>query len=100
MTTGEVMRTARREMRLSQHAMAERMRNAGFTAWHQTTVSGTETGQRRILLDEAVALATITGLSLDALAGLSQPDQEVDVELRKARRLIATMRALLSLTDY
>lgn len=49
--------------RISQRWLAEQMNELGHS-WHQTTVAKTLSGERRLLLSEAVALAEIFRLGL------------------------------------
>lgn len=52
---------ARKARKISQERLAAHMRERGFTAWRQTTVSKTESGQRPMLLGEWVALRDVLG---------------------------------------
>ena len=67
---GAVFRKLRRENGLSQAALAELMVGNGWP-WYQNTVCRVERGERPLSLGEAFDLATLYGVSLDALDELS-----------------------------
>ena len=73
---------ARKHAGLSQKAVAEQMRAAGYR-WHPQTVSRVEAGEQAIRVGEAFALARITGTTAEALARPPQAAQDV-FELRQA----------------
>lgn len=54
--------------RLSQAAVAEKMRAEGHD-WHQQTVATVEKSQRALAFDEALSLAAVFGCSIGDLAG-------------------------------
>lgn len=58
---GANLRTAREDRRISQTALAEEMRAAGFDHWRQTTVSRVERGAQRLRLSEVIALEKLVG---------------------------------------
>lgn len=66
------LRYARRHRGLSQEALAAAMAARGYR-WHQATVYKVESGERRIQLGEAVAVATILAVPLEPMAGGEPP---------------------------
>ena len=64
----------------SQGVLAESMRKRGFK-WSQGTVWTVETGERPLRLSEAVALAELFGLPIEAL---SQPEDDMREQLLRA----------------
>src|SRR4051794_39559980 len=58
------LKAARERAGISQTALAERMAEAGFTAWRQTTVSRTERGERALKMGEFRKLGKIVGADL------------------------------------
>lgn len=81
---GEEVRHLRKARGWSQEELARRMVGAGFGTWHQSTVGRTETADRPLRLNEAVALAELFGTSL---TGLMEPIrmslEEIDEEITK-----------------
>lgn len=63
---GERLLVAREAAGLTQRALAQRMRDLGFS-WHYTTVQRTEQATRPPRLDEAVVLAALLHIDLMAL---------------------------------
>jgi transcriptional regulator with XRE-family HTH domain len=61
------VRSLRKGRGWSQEELARRMSAAGFASWHQSTVGRTETGDRPLRLNEAVALSELFGVSLTRL---------------------------------
>lgn len=77
-TIGSAVRRHRERKGLSQAELARRMKSQGHP-WHPMTVARTETGERPLRLDEAVGLAGILGISVQALyAGPPVSDPELD----------------------
>lgn len=68
----------------SQTELARKMKERGFDAFHQTTISRVEKGERPVRLGEAVAFADIFGRPLESM--LAAPSAEVapDVEIMGA----------------
>jgi transcriptional regulator with XRE-family HTH domain len=68
---GEVLaaniRAARARKGLNQADASERMRALGFTAWHRQTASAVEKGDRRLLAEEILGLASVLGVPMAAL---------------------------------
>lgn len=60
-------KVARKQLGLTQVAVAERMRLAGFDFWHQSTAYATERRFRPLRLAEADELARIVGVPLDRM---------------------------------
>ena len=95
---------ALRELRgsMSQQAIAERMRDAGWP-WVQRTVSAAEVGERSLRLVEAKDLAEVLGVPMEALTGTIDEDtrrtladvRETCTEIReRERRLVESSREL------
>lgn len=70
---GERFRVARQAAGVSTRQLGARMQELGF-AWHQSTVIRTESAERPVRLDEAVALAALLNINLEAVR---QPTSEV-----------------------
>jgi len=68
MTTGARLRIARLAAGTSQDDLAVKMRTQGWD-FHVTTVGKIERGERKLQLDEAVALAAILRTTVGVLAG-------------------------------
>lgn len=66
---GHWVRLRREFLNLSQHSVAAFMKSYFRIPWHQTVVAKIESGERKVKLNEALALAYIYGLTLDDLAG-------------------------------
>jgi len=66
---GHHARQRREFLNLSQQSVADYMKDFFKIPWHQTVVAKIESGERRVKLNEAMALAYIYGLPLDNLAG-------------------------------
>lgn len=64
--TGAWLREHRRANRWSQAGLAAEMSSRGFP-WHATTVARAEKGERRMIVDEAVALADIFSVPLESI---------------------------------
>lgn len=63
---GENLRRLREEREISQSGLAREMAEKGF-AFHQTTISRIEAGERPVRLAEAIALASIVGTDIGSL---------------------------------
>ena len=86
---------------MSQEDLAQAMSRAGL-AFHQSTIYKIESGERRVQLTEAIALAKIFGVSVDQLAS-SRTDRLS--ELAALRRAIAErhderLRIELAILDH
>lgn len=57
----------RNEKKMSQGAFAAFLREKGVAGMHQTTVSRMEKGERSVKLQEALQIASATGMSLDQM---------------------------------
>ncbi len=66
---GHHARERREYLNLSQQAVAAYMKDFFKIPWHQTVVAKIESGERRVKLNEAMALAYTYGMPLDNLAG-------------------------------
>jgi transcriptional regulator with XRE-family HTH domain len=80
-------RVARERAGLTGTEVAEQMRSRGFP-WHQQTISRVESGAQRVRIGEATALASIVGMSLDALmrpADLEMAAADIMSTARKVR---------------
>lgn len=66
------MREARERRGITQGHIARTLSAAHGLAWHQTTTGKVETGERRILLAEALAVADVLGVPLAELLGADQ----------------------------
>lgn len=75
------LRTLREHRGLSQEALAAAMAGRGYR-WHQATVYKVESGERRIQLGEATAVAAVLGVPLDKMI---EPTEDVVAvsEIRK-----------------
>lgn len=92
---GQRVKGFREQAGLSQRALSERMRAAGFR-WHQTTANKTEAADRPVPVEEAVALAQIFGVTVDEL--VRAPGDERPLQDR-LRALQLERVALLKETD-
>lgn len=72
---------------LTQEAVTEAMVNRGFD-FHQSTLYKIESGKRRVLVGEAVALAEVLGVPLEALVS---PDQTSEPALLTQLKLGARL---------
>lgn len=61
---GENLRALRRNAQLTQEQLGAEMSDRGFKSWNKTVVSRSETGKRRLTLDESMALSDILGWGL------------------------------------
>lgn len=91
-----------RELRdITQEDLSQRMRARGFD-FHQSTLYKIETGKRRVLLGEGVALAEVLQVPLDRLTS-PQPGSEpailAQLKLGARMELEAIKRSLNALTD-
>lgn len=92
------LRSTREATGLSQQNIADGLKPLGFSL-HQTQIAKIERGERPLRLDEAVALASLFGATVDTALGLSSdPDENT---LRVAQRsvdrsvLLVKIRALI-----
>jgi transcriptional regulator with XRE-family HTH domain len=69
-TLGANIRAERSRAGLRQSDLAAAMRTAGFDTWAQQTAGLVERGQRRILVEELLALADILARPVNALLPL------------------------------
>lgn len=83
---GPSFKAARQAARLSQDAIVEAIAADGISL-HPTAVGRIESGERKVTVGEAVALANAVGMSVDALTGTS------DRVLDAPRALLANARA-------
>lgn len=84
------MRRLREEHGWSQGQMAQRMQEAGWTDFHQTTISRMENGSRPVRLGEARGIAGVLGalvgqMILDEPAARSLRELELNVQELRAR---------------
>lgn len=68
------LKSARESLQWNQAAVADRMRTEGFSHYYQTTVQRNESGKRSIPLGEALALASLLGVTIGDSPGLSYAD--------------------------
>ena len=91
---GRELRRLRLERGWSQEQVARRMAAQGFDSWHQTTVGKTETAQRPLRLNEAVALSGLFGIPLARLltpltVRVGEIDEEIAVTTQKREENLA-----------
>lgn len=87
-SVGAVVRRRRRELGMSQEALAARMASLGLKSWRQTTVTKVEAARnpRAVSLQEALALTAALGLiGIQDLMGNGRELQEVLVREYTAR---------------
>jgi len=80
---GFYARQRREFLNLSQQAVASFMSDQLYVPWHQTVVAKIEAGERRVKLNEAMALSLIYGMRLDDLVNglnLDSIEQLVPIE--------------------
>jgi transcriptional regulator with XRE-family HTH domain len=78
------VRATREHRGLSQVSLAQRLADYGYT-WPQSTVQRIETGQRRVDVAEAHALASALGVSITTLLSSARPEDEARAtEIRRA----------------
>lgn len=92
-TIGSAVRSHRERRGMSQAELARRMKNQGYS-WYPATVARTETGERPLRLDEALSLAGILGVTIQALytaptASSAEEDQLVSAIMQTERMLTA-----------
>lgn len=75
---GAQIRELREARYMSQEVLAAEMADRGL-GWHQQTVTRIETGQQRVRWDEAVALAVIFDLSVNAFT----PPPEIEAYMKR-----------------
>lgn len=80
------LRTQRRLAGLSQQAVADGLKGAGF-AFHQTQIAKIERGAREVSLAEAAAFVQLFGTTLDEALGLKSGPGSVAAD-RAARQTI------------
>lgn len=73
---GRNVAAARGRARLSQSAVADRMRALGYTQWQQQVVANAELGKRRLLATEVMALAWALETSI---TNLMRPTEDDDL---------------------
>lgn len=89
---GSRVQHMRKQWGYSQEELARVMQEAGFK-WQQTTVAKTETGKRPVRLNEAYALATHFGVTVDDLISLDLLGDEEFGEGMHAFRVAVSMAA-------
>lgn len=95
----EWLRTARIKGGLSQKKIADAMRAQGFDVFLQTTIAKIEAGDRPIRLDEAAALASLFGTTLDVALGLKEPESAGGFVAHDLVRRTALLQAMQRLID-
>ena len=111
------LRAARERAALSQRVTAARMQALGYTEWYNATVSNVETGKRRVMAEEVMALAVVFETNTAALMSQESPDgtpapisppkksdavsvipawlrERVELDLRKSRSRLAGLEAI------
>lgn len=96
---GRRVQAARKDAGVGQVQLAEAMSVRLATPWQQSTVTKVETGRRPLKFDEAIALASELGVTLDWLAGqapttedaLRRWARESDDRLRRAHALLSEL---------
>jgi transcriptional regulator with XRE-family HTH domain len=71
---GHELQRVRSERGWTQPQMAEKLSATGIAAIHSTTLAKIEAGTRSVRINEAVAIADLLDVSLDALLGRQRPD--------------------------
>ena len=71
---GRNVAAARGRARLSQSAVADRMRALGYAQWQQQVVANAERGKRRLLAAEVLALAWVLETSITNLMRPTEDD--------------------------
>jgi transcriptional regulator with XRE-family HTH domain len=90
-------KAARERAKLSGREVAEQMRERGIP-WHQQTVVRLESGEQRVRLGEAEALAGIVGSSVDALMRPADLDMAARDILSSAAKVRDSRRKLTDAT--
>lgn len=85
---GQRVRHLREEEGWTQPQMAEKLAEHGLGPMHVTTITKIETGTRAVRIDEAIGIAALFEVTVDALVGSHGPD---DTTL---------MFALMNVSDY
>lgn len=92
-TTANNLRAVRAGKRISQARLADLMREAGATHWHQNTVSRIESGAQPLTASDALLLSSILGAEVEAGAG--DWVLPLDAATAVVREEIATVRGAL-----
>lgn len=93
------LRTSRKAAGLSQQDVADAVRPLGISLF-QTQVAKIEAGGRPLRLDEAVALASIFGATVDTALGLSgDPDETIAGLARRSVDRAVLLVKIRSLID-
>jgi transcriptional regulator with XRE-family HTH domain len=94
------MRLHRDRLGWSQGELSRKLLEAGWTIFHQTTVSRIESGERPIKLGEARAIAAILEVPLSKMLAVVE-DSRVEVDLAKSSRdvLAAFMHCCTHISD-
>lgn len=102
---GASVREFREAKGLSQTQLAMKMIDAGWSNFHQGTISRTESNERPIRLGEAISLSEILGVSLDVLTGSSSAEglhqsagmHALQREAEESRHALEALHAELSM---
>lgn len=90
---GNVLKSQREELLLSQTELADKMRAAGFK-WSQATVWSVESGERPLRLSEAIAVAACCGFDPALFFGNYKPATN-----EAARGVTMSIKALQDLLE-
>lgn len=91
-------KAARERLGLSQREVAEQMRDRQGIPWHQQTVVRFESGEQRVRLGEAEALASIARTTMDALMRPADLDRAARDILSSAAKVRDSRRKLTEAT--
>jgi transcriptional regulator with XRE-family HTH domain len=71
---GERLKAERERRRWTQPKMADLLSEKGIAPMHATTIAKIEAGSRSVRINEAVGIADLFEMSVDALLGRQEPD--------------------------
>lgn len=94
----EWLKVTRTAAGLSQHKVANALRDQGFSVFRQSAVAKIESGNRPVRLDEAVAIAALFGTTVDVALGLKpdSPESFTSHVLARRTHLLEQVQALVS----
>lgn len=97
---GQRVRRRRKQLGISLRELAERMQQQGHQ-WHHTTVARTESADRPVRLNEAVALAGILRMPLFEFSSQRRDDDsDLKARIDGIRRRITTLEDSITSADY